>query len=111
MYKIKSPLVKVLILIAVILTSLKIKHSFTGLKADNFFLGLRKVCEIEKVLGKPSYIFDSQGQFGKSLVTFNDFKDGITIRVYLVNKMPPRFLVIKVSKNKETVIDSIIETS
>jgi hypothetical protein len=73
---------------------------------------LSTVREVEARVGSPIYVFDSYGGwFGSNLIIKREFDRGYTIRVYRVQRIPPRFLVIKVSPDKNTVTGSGIETS
>jgi hypothetical protein len=99
-------LITIIAILGIFFCSKKINEIFF----DNQLLKIQNLSDIERKLGKPLYVFDEQGQFGKTMILTQEFTNGITINVYVINEMPPKFLVVKISKTGE-VLTSIIEYS
>ena len=79
---------------------------------DNSYLKIRDLEEVETKLGKPMYVYRTYPpQFGKSMITEEESKYGIIINAYLIRKMPPKFLIIKIEKNSAKILQSKIEGS
>jgi|694.fasta_scaffold29008_10 hypothetical protein len=102
--------ISVLVFFCTFLTLL-IRHK-NQLRFETELLSLVSVVNVESKVGTPNYVFNSYGGwFGKELITKKEFEAGLTIRVYLVQKIPPRFLILKVSPDGMTIVDSDIEKS
>lgn len=85
---------------------------FKQCRFERDLLMISTVSEVENQLGKPSYIFEQEGGwFGSTLILKEEFDEGFTIRVYRVRKIPPRFLIIKVSPDGKSIKGANIETS
>lgn len=81
-------------------------------KFEEEILSLAKVSAVEERIGGPSYVISEPGGwFGRGMVDSVEFEDGVTLRVYLIQKVPPRFLVVKVASGSDIVEISQIETS
>jgi hypothetical protein len=87
-------------------------RAHTQKQLDKQLTSLTKISEVEDKIGDPSYVISAPGGwFGKGLVSASEFDDGATIRVYLIQDIPPRFLVIKVVSGNDIIEFSRIETS
>lgn len=96
----------------VVLVGWMMVQNRTQAEIEENLLKLDTIESIEKNLGQPLYTFSSPNNwFAKDMVTPEEFKEGITVRAYLVKKTPPRFLIVKVGSEGRLVIKSQIETS
>lgn len=79
---------------------------------EELLLNLSTVDMMEEELGPPSYVFDGPGGwFGRGMATKEEFAEGIELRVYLVQRLPPRFIVVKTFKGSREILSSRVERS
>lgn len=75
-------------------------------------LGYQSLAEIEREYGEPFYVFeDYPPTLGKGIVSAKEFKEGIIIKAYSIQNMPPKFLVVKLKKSTGEVLQKIIQGS
>jgi hypothetical protein len=95
-----------------VLGSLYFLKSVNQARFESKLRSFQDVAEIEAHTGGPIYVLrQAGGQFGRGIITDEEFIKGFTIRVYVVKKIPPRFLVIKVALDGIKVMRATIETS
>ena len=75
-------------------------------------LELRDVSEIQSLVGKAMYVYTSYpSQMGRELASEDEFRHGVIVEAYLIQKTPPRFLIIKRRRDSPIVLDAVIEAS
>jgi len=113
--RIRSILIIVLLLVVICLTVFFGMRATAELRTKRVVQKAqleRNIASLESWIGVPYQVYDAfPPVLGKDLMSEADFNNGLKLKVYLLRRTPPRFLIVKFDPTTGRIIGMKVEDS